>query len=508
MNSIITCCFLLLFTSCANIVNLTGGPKDISKPILISTEPNNLSTGFKGSKILFFFDENIQLNNPNKEILMAPRPKGSIKYSSNKGVFQIYIEEVLESNTTYQINLGNAIGDFNENNLAESISLTFSTGDIIDSFSICGHILLPAIKPNYSSFKVGLYDIQKADSANAIQKPIYLSDVDATGAFCFNYLPKKAFNLLMFNNVAIDNIDYTAFLDSIQSNSINTFTDTIQAFLKESSNIQTNQINKGRLTVKNVSQDYTNQTYLQGNDTLLCTYSISTNTLFVWISPNNPNKVIYHYNEQILLDSITPQDKLVLPELSMLGDTFLVSDSNTALISLNQPVLHYGNQLFTIESADSNVYIQHIKIDSNLTTVQLTLSKKPLAPILLTIDSGGLYGLYGVNKKMFIPLKVDAQNISQSLTIHLSPFNEKHYTYLELFESEGQETINKVKIAGPTIKINDLKPGKYGFRLYRDINNNGYWDTGNPDKMLQPEPLRYYQELIEIKPNWDAEIKY
>jgi len=69
----------------------------------------------------------------------------------------------LESNTTYQINLGNAIGDFNENNLAESISLTFSTGDIIDSFSICGHILLPAIKPNYSSFKVGLYDIQKAD---------------------------------------------------------------------------------------------------------------------------------------------------------------------------------------------------------------------------------------------------------------------------------------------------------------------------------------------------------
>ncbi|HPR30743.1 MAG TPA: Ig-like domain-containing protein [Prolixibacteraceae bacterium] len=48
-----------------------------------------------------------------------------------------------------------------------------------------------------------------------------------------------------------------------------------------------------------------------------------------------------------------------------------------------------------------------------------------------------------------------------------------------------------------------LKPGNYLIRLMSDLNRNGRWDTGNMKEKKQPEPVYYFEKLIQIKSNWE-----
>jgi len=50
-----------------------------------------------------------------------------------------------------------------------------------------------------------------------------------------------------------------------------------------------------------------------------------------------------------------------------------------------------------------------------------------------------------------------------------------------------------------------LEPGAYRIRVIYDLNGNGKWDTGDFDSGLQPEPVSYYPQELEIKTGWDIE---
>jgi hypothetical protein len=38
-----------------------------------------------------------------------------------------------------------------------------------------------------------------------------------------------------------------------------------------------------------------------------------------------------------------------------------------------------------------------------------------------------------------------------------------------------------------------------------DRNRNGRWDTGKFSRKLQPEKVRYYEKVIEVRANWDID---
>jgi hypothetical protein len=39
--------------------------------------------------------------------------------------------------------------------------------------------------------------------------------------------------------------------------------------------------------------------------------------------------------------------------------------------------------------------------------------------------------------------------------------------------------------------------------IFRDLNGNGIWDTGDYDQHLQPEPLYYYPSELALKAQWE-----
>jgi uncharacterized protein (DUF2141 family) len=50
-----------------------------------------------------------------------------------------------------------------------------------------------------------------------------------------------------------------------------------------------------------------------------------------------------------------------------------------------------------------------------------------------------------------------------------------------------------------------LEASTYRIRVIYDLNGNGKWDTGDFDSGLQPEPVSYYPQDLEIRAGWSPE---
>jgi len=60
---------------CATIVPPTGGPRDTLPPVLLRVSPPDSSRDFAAKKIVFEFDEYVQLDNIQQHLLVSPTPK-------------------------------------------------------------------------------------------------------------------------------------------------------------------------------------------------------------------------------------------------------------------------------------------------------------------------------------------------------------------------------------------------------------------------------------------------
>ena len=85
----------LLITSCAQIGSPTGGPKDTSAPVLIKAIPSNNQTNFSGNKITLNFDEYVDLQDIQSNLLVSPSPKNNPSINSNLRTITIKLKQSL-----------------------------------------------------------------------------------------------------------------------------------------------------------------------------------------------------------------------------------------------------------------------------------------------------------------------------------------------------------------------------------------------------------------------------
>lgn len=136
--------FMVLFTStlirCANIQRPTGGPKDSLPPKLLNELPANFSRNFKERRIVLTFDEYIKLNNQFKEFSISPDVDVQPIFRVKKKDLIITLPDSLEENTTYTINFGKGLVDYNEGNPVVHYNYVFATGNELDSLSLSGSV--------------------------------------------------------------------------------------------------------------------------------------------------------------------------------------------------------------------------------------------------------------------------------------------------------------------------------------------------------------------------------
>ncbi|MET0298219.1 MAG: Ig-like domain-containing protein [Flavitalea sp.] len=185
-------------SGCANIIAPTGGPRDSLPPIPVSKNPLDSSVNFKGKKITLSFNEYVQLDNIQENLLVSPFPKITPTVESKLRTVTITLRDTAELNTTYSLNFGNAIKDVNEGNPVKNFTYIFSTGPKLDSLTIGGKVINAETGKADSTLIVVLHR-NFADSALK-ERPRYVTKLDNKGAFKFKNLPAEEYAIYAFKD--------------------------------------------------------------------------------------------------------------------------------------------------------------------------------------------------------------------------------------------------------------------------------------------------------------------
>jgi hypothetical protein len=209
----------LVLSFCAKQVSPTGGPKDETPPGIVKSVPVSGITNFKGKQIEIEFNEYVQLDKLNEKFMISPpvNEKPEI-YLRGKSLFIKFMEDLKDS-TTYTLYFADAIKDLNEGNPLDNFQFVFATGNVIDSLSVTGNVLLSDNLEPGKNVLVVLHSLM-ADSAPRKMLPDYITMADVNGGFRINNIKEgkyKMFALIDNNsNKKYDLSDEAfAFLDTI-----------------------------------------------------------------------------------------------------------------------------------------------------------------------------------------------------------------------------------------------------------------------------------------------------
>jgi len=146
--------------------------------------PGDSAKRFTGNKIVFTFDEYIDPKDIRTELVVSPVPKVDPIVDSKLKTLTVKIKDTLQPNTTYSLDFGKSIRDYNEGNILKNFRYVFTTGTHIDQGSFGGTVLVAVTGKPDSSLVVILHQ-KFDDSAVAKDRPRYLTRMDSTGQFLF-----------------------------------------------------------------------------------------------------------------------------------------------------------------------------------------------------------------------------------------------------------------------------------------------------------------------------------
>ena len=183
---------LVIDTGCATIIPPEGGPRDSLPPVLVKASPADSTLNFSGNTIVFSFDEYVDADNYQQELIVSPIPGNMPTVNRKLRTVTVRLRDTLEPRTTYSLNFGNTIKDVNEGNVKKNFTYIFSTGSYFDSLELSGRVVLAETGGIDSTLTVMLHKTN-IDSALIKEKPRYIAKLDSSGNFRFRNLPKDTF---------------------------------------------------------------------------------------------------------------------------------------------------------------------------------------------------------------------------------------------------------------------------------------------------------------------------
>lgn len=447
-----------LFTGigCATIVPPEGGPRDTIPPRLLKATPRDSTTNFTGKAIELHFNEYVDLQDVQRNILFTPTFQVNPVIEAKLRTITIKIRDTLEPNTTYTFNFGDAIKDINEGNVLRNFSYVFSTGPRLDSLTLSGKVTVAETGKLDTTLTVLLYK-KLTDSAVINDRPRYLTKLNGRGEFTFKNLPSGTFAVYALGDASGSHRYQT-------KNQMFGFLDSAVV------------VKPGSAPVNILAYQET---------TAPTTAPAGGNT-----SPrgNTPadKRLKYTHNAGSGLD--------------LLGQLQLKFERSLKFVDSNQVHL-------TMDST-----FKPVRFSTSLDSTRKTLTIKS------NWEQGGFYRLLlgkgfaedSVGRKLLRAdtLKFNVLKTSDygTLTIKVRNVDSKEHPILQFVQN------NLVMFSAPistgTFHADLFNPGDYELRVLYDANNNGKWDPGKFfGKKRQPEIVKPIEKHIMVKPNWDNELE-
>jgi hypothetical protein len=527
-----------LTLGCAKQNSLTGGEKDIIPPQVVKYAPPNLSTNFSGNRFEIEFDEFIQVKNISEQLIVSPLLSEPPGYSLQSKTMIIEWEEDLLPNTTYQFNFGTAISDLNESNINSDLLYVFSTGDLIDSLSISGKVLMASDNKPLAGASVLLYRGEE-DSLPRTTPPDFFALTNEEGLFQLRYLPEGDFKFFVLSEQA-SNYTYDGppeiigFSPNRISSGIADSTETqliVPAFTEK----DTTQFIAGTekkdygfyQAIFNLPTEKPELVFREVESGIvlpaLNLLNATRDTLTSWIPlylKQNPIEEI----EVIIQDGDAIQDtSFWYPEIDpkFRQEPKLKITSNLQQkrldryeeikINLSNPLEELDTNLIIILEDSLEILPQAFKKSVSGLHFFIHLEKKPTSVYQVIMKEGAikdLYGIYSDSTSFEFKLEDEEYYGDLTVTINDSLIQTTSSPVFEFTNERGKVLQSEPLNGRNTLKFKQLQPGKYNLRLNFDANGNGEWDTGNYQFGAQPEERLFYPEEIEVRSNWDLEIDW
>ena len=515
----------LIINGCAKRANPTGGPKDSIPPVLVNANPKLNSTNFDSEEIKLTFDEWINLDKVQDQLIISPPIDNNayeIKPLSGvtKKVFIKFIDS-LESETTYSINFGNSIKDNNENNVLTFFNYTFSTGETLDSLYVNG-LVSDAFErePNtYISMQLYRIDSIHEDSIIFKNKPTYVSNTLDSTSYKFQNIKEGRYLIIALKDLNNDYLfdpffEKIGFIDSLitlPKDSIidfKLFKEETELVWDKPEFINSEKIGFGyfgklkldRIELISKIPDSVSYTFLKEKE---------TDTLNLWLSRNSFDSLNFNLIEK---DTIKLTTVKFDRERDTLIDSLRISSKTTNILHLkdsfklsyNIPIHKIVDSLINIRDIDSLLVEFKTKINNYEEELDIIFEASPSDEYSINLYPNAIVDIRG-NINDSLQYKVITQTLEDYGNIYLDIVRNNDSKYILHLIDNNEDIIREYNnvFQNSTYIFDLIKPGKYSFRLIEDLNENNQWDTGNYLNKIQPEPVYYSKGEIDVRANWD-----
>ena len=438
-------------SGCAQIGAPTGGPRDSLPPILISANPKVLSTNFKANKITLVFNEYIDVQEVQTNVLVSPFPKTNPMVDFKLKTVTVKLKDTLLPNTTYAINFGNSIRDNNEGNPFKNFTYVFSTGNTIDSLTLPGKVIIAETGKKDSTLIAMLYR-NVDDSAVQKRKPDYIARLDSSGNFMFSNLSPGSYKLYALKD----------------GDGGKTYNSKIELF------------------------------GFAGAD--------------VVVSDSTPATTLYAYAEE---KDVKKGGTAAPPKAGLLADKKLRYTSSLSsnqqdlltdlLITVNKRLKTFDPQKIILTDSNYNKLEGLVTLDSTKKIIQVKSKWQQGFHYRLLVSKDAISDSTGLELTRSDTLKFVSKKESDygNLVLRFSNLASDKHPVLQFVK--GEEIYKSVPITSAQWSDKLFVPGEYELRILFDDNNNGIWDPGNYAKKIQPEKAITLDASLNIKANWDNE---
>lgn len=547
-----------LQNSCANTTQApSGGKKDTIPPFIvnISPLPGEINIPTKGSRIKFTFNEYVKVKE-SKNIFLSPPQEKPPRYKIRGKSVVIYFENDLDSNTTYTLDLTNAVVDNNEGNLFPGFTYVFSTGDTIDSMVVTGTVRdCSTLKPVKNATVMLFKDL--SDSAVFKGRPNYAVKTDDWGFFAIRGIEDTDYRLYAMqdelgNNKYDSDNDKIAFVDSVIRPKIVArddlpellkydMEDTVKCRARHSEyelllfrDETSRQVlkNSGRIDDKTSFVSFMapnaqiDSLWIRNvpKDKLIMEFNSDRDSLLIWINdrrrPLDTLHVFVDYLKTDTTNTLVPQtehlrlarpggrygrkssykvkheDTICQVKLEVSGE---IVEQEGFKLNFTQPLVRGDFDSLKLTAVNPRQQRSPMKFRAERDSTNLrSYSIFPEGPL-----QTGFEYILKVPERVFRDIngfyndsteaKVSLPKEDNLSSIILKVDNVSHRYIVELMTEKMDRILRKYTIdKGETLNFPYLKEGKYTIRFTEDINRNGKVDTGNLLERRQPEQVKFY----------------
>lgn len=518
-----------LITGCAQVRDISGGDKDATGPVLLSSNPPNGSVRFSGDRFTLRFDERIQVERPRTGLLVSPPldPPPTIQVSGGREV-EVRLRAPLQPNTTYTFSIGEAVKDLTEGNRAVGLDYVFSTGETLDSLEVTGTVRHAFTgKPQEDVLVMLIPDSDTAAFTSG--RPTFATRTSTGGAFGLRHLPAGRFRVVALRdlngNYRFDlPAEEIAFIEQAVEPSMprdSTARHWGLRLFQETSPVQ-------RVMEAAVTEDRALRLVLAkpaerirlrdvqregGQLSWEAEWGNRRDSVLLW--PSDTTAVdLGRYEvgtEEGILDTIRYRPLRPMPyNLSLQSIPVAERSSVEGLFRSSRPLARIDTSRIQIFS-DSAAVPFEVSVDTfDTRLLQLATSLRPDQRANVVLLPKALHDIYGGSHDT---LRFSLGGFDEKGTgiLRVTLTGDSALTgplMLELLDAQGQTVRRASVVAGQAVTWDKLVPGNHTMRLIADANGNGRWDPGRWSTGLEPERVWLNSETVNVRAAWDLGITW